>query len=71
MNSSIYSADRTTHLRIIAVALVISIAIVGFAASARLAAIGTLQASEPSGQIQKAGVPTLEAMATRSALPRI
>jgi hypothetical protein len=71
MNCSIYSADRTTHLRIIAVALVISIAIVGFAASARLATIGTLQASERSGQIQKARVPNLEATATRTVLPRI
>ncbi len=46
MNCSVYSADRTTHLRIIAVALVFSIMIVGLAVSARVSAIGSMQASE-------------------------
>lgn len=70
MNSSIYSADRATHLRIIALALVISTAIVGFAVSARLGTIGTMQASEHPRQIQKAGTVS-RAMAARAAPPRI
>ena len=35
MNHSIYSADRTTHLKIVAVALVAGIAVAGFGISAR------------------------------------
>lgn len=35
MNHSVYSADRTTHLKVVVVALVVSIAVVGFAVSAR------------------------------------
>ncbi|MGJ4953317.1 hypothetical protein [Bradyrhizobium sp. HKCCYLS20291] len=36
MNHSIYSADRTTHLKIVVVALVAGIAVAGFGISARL-----------------------------------
>ena len=35
MNHSIYSADRTTHLKIVVVALVAAIAVAGFSISAR------------------------------------
>ena len=35
MNHSIYSADRTTHLKIVVVALVVGIAVAGFGISAR------------------------------------
>jgi hypothetical protein len=35
MNHSIYSADRTTHLKIVVVALVAGIAVAGFSISAR------------------------------------
>ena len=35
MNHSIYSADRTTHIKIVVVALVAGIAVVGFGISAR------------------------------------
>ena len=35
MNHSIYSADRTTHLKIVAMALVAGIGIAGFAISMR------------------------------------
>ncbi|MGE5159337.1 MAG: hypothetical protein ACM3OF_14465 [Gemmatimonas sp.] len=38
MNHSIYSADRLTHLKIVALALVAGIAISGFAISARVGA---------------------------------
>ncbi len=36
MNHSIYSADRTTHLKVVAVALVVGIALAGFGISARV-----------------------------------
>jgi hypothetical protein len=36
MNHSIYSADRMTHLKIVVVALVAGIAVVGFGISARI-----------------------------------
>jgi hypothetical protein len=35
MNHSIYSADRSTHLKIVAVALVAGIAVAGFGITAR------------------------------------
>jgi hypothetical protein len=35
MNHSIYSADRTTHVKIVVVALVAGIAVAGFSISAR------------------------------------
>jgi hypothetical protein len=38
MNHSIYSADRSTHLKIVVVALVAGIAVVGFGISARTTA---------------------------------
>ena len=70
MNSSIYSADRTTHLRIVALALVISIAIVGFAISTRISAV-TMLASTYPGQVQKAGHANQAAEAARAAPCRI
>eukprot|EP01035_Chromulina_nebulosa_P038631 gene38631-52192_t len=36
MNHSIYSADRTTHLKVVVVALIAGIAIAGFGISARM-----------------------------------
>jgi len=38
MNHSIYSADRTTHLKIVVVALVAGIAVAGLGISARISA---------------------------------
>ena len=70
MNSSIYSADRTTHLRVVAVALIISIAIVGFGISARLSSVGAMQVSVHSGQIEKAGQVSREATTLRTPLGR-
>ncbi len=35
MNHSIYSADRTTHLKIVVVALIAGIAVAGFSITAR------------------------------------
>ncbi len=53
MNSSIYSADRATYLRIVVVALMVSIGIVGFAISARVSAFRSLQAANV-GQVERA-----------------
>jgi flagellar basal body-associated protein FliL len=36
MNHSIYSADRSTHLKIVVVALIAGIAVAGFGISARM-----------------------------------
>ena len=36
MNHSIYSADRPTHLKIVVVALIAAIAVVGFSISAHM-----------------------------------
>jgi hypothetical protein len=54
MNHSIYSADRTTHLKIVVIALVIGIAGVGFGLSSR-ADIGSTQ----TAGVVKAGKPVL------------
>jgi hypothetical protein len=38
MNHSIYSVDRTTHLKIIVVALVAAMVVIGFGLSSRISA---------------------------------
>ena len=53
MNHSIYSADRTTHLKIVVVALVAGIAVAGFGISARNADDGYAQ----TAHVVKAGKP--------------
>jgi hypothetical protein len=71
MNSSIYSADRATHRRIIVVALVISTAIVGLAVSARIGAVEAMQASARPSQIEKADAVSRGVAAARTELRRI
>jgi hypothetical protein len=54
MNHSIYSADRSTHLKIVIVALVAGIAVAGFGISARTSSDdGTTQ----TARVMKAGKP--------------
>ena len=54
MNHSIYSADRSTHLKIVVVALVAGIAVAGFGISARTSSEeGTTQ----TAKVLKAGKP--------------
>jgi len=55
MNSSVYNADRATHLRVVAVALMASIAIVGLAISARVNSIQDRQITS-AGMIRKAEI---------------
>jgi hypothetical protein len=54
MNHSIYSADRTTHLKIVVIALVVGIVGVGLGLSSR-ADIGSAQ----TAGVLKAGKPVL------------
>ena len=53
MNHSIYSADRTTHLKIVVVALVAAIAVAGFTITAR--------STSDEGLTQTASAPVLKA----------
>ena len=53
MNHSIYSADRTTHLKIVVVALVAGIAVAGFGISARTSSDDYTQ----TARVIKAGKP--------------
>jgi hypothetical protein len=53
MNHSIYSADRSTHLKIVVVALVAGIALAGFGISARTGSDEYAQ----SIRVIKAGAP--------------
>jgi hypothetical protein len=54
MNHSIYSADRTTHLKVVIIALVIGIAGIGFGLSLR----GDIGSTQTAGVV-KAGKPVL------------
>jgi hypothetical protein len=56
MNHSIYSADRSTHLKIVVVALVAGIALAGFGISART---GSDETFAQSTRIIKAGAPVV------------
>jgi len=53
MNHSIYSADRSTHLKIVVVALIAGIAVAGFSISART--------TSDEGYTQTATAPVLKA----------
>jgi hypothetical protein len=53
MNHSIYSADRSTHLKIVVVALVAGIAVAGFGISART----TSDEYTQTARVLKAGKP--------------
>ena len=54
MNHSIHSADRATHLKIVVMALVVGIAVAGFALSARVSSDYTQTA-----RVLKAGKPVV------------
>ena len=54
MNHSIYSADRSTHLKVVVVALVVGIAVAGFGISART---NSDEGYAQSARVIKAGAP--------------
>jgi hypothetical protein len=54
MNHSIYSADRSTHLKIVIVALVAGIAVAGLGIGARL---GSDEGLTQTARVMKAGKP--------------
>jgi hypothetical protein len=58
MNHSIYSADRTTHLKIVVVALVAGIVVAGFSISARNTSDEGLTQTA-SAHVLKAGKPVV------------
>jgi len=57
MNHSIYSADRTTHLKIVVVALVVGILVAGFSISARNTASD--EGYTQTARVMKAGKPVM------------
>lgn len=63
MNHSIYSADRTTHLKVVVVALVAGIAVAGFGISARTTSSDSF--TQTAGVI-KAGKPVVITSANTS-----
>ena len=56
MNHSIYSADRTTHLKVVVMALVAGIAVAGFGISARAFPD---DGSTQTARVMKAGKPVV------------
>jgi L-asparaginase/Glu-tRNA(Gln) amidotransferase subunit D len=56
MNHSIYSADRTTHLKIVVVALVVGILVAGFGISARNSSD---EGFTQTARVMKAGKPVV------------
>ena len=63
MNHSIYSADRSTHLKIVVVALVAGIAVAGFGISARRS---TSDEFTQTARVMKAGKAVAITSATTS-----
>jgi hypothetical protein len=60
MNSSLYTADRTTHLKIVVVGLVAAILVAGVGIAAHDVDLGTdaLMSQQMPGPALKAGGPT-------------
>ena len=63
MNHSIYSADRTTHLKIVVVALVAGILVAGFSISARNTSD---EGYTQTARVMKAGKPVAITSSTNS-----
>ena len=65
MNHSLFSADRSTHLKVVAMALVAGIALAGFGVAARSGDNGTQTAS---ARVIKAGKPVMVTTSGNSAV---
>jgi len=61
MNSSLRTADRATHIRIVVVALIAAVVVVTVGLNARTPDAGTVTATKVriDGPVQKAGRPTI------------
>ena len=59
MNHSIYSADRSTHLKIVVVALVAGIAVAGLGITARTGSTGSDEGLTETARVIKAGKPVV------------
>jgi hypothetical protein len=60
MNHTFYDADRTTHIKIVVVALFAAIVVAGVSVSARVnAGDGVTQTARASGPAVKAGKPVV------------
>jgi hypothetical protein len=57
MNHSLVTADRTTHLKIVAVSLIAAIAVILVGVTARITDSGTTARLEANGPVVKAGKP--------------
>jgi len=57
MNHSLVTADRTTHLKIVAVSLVAAIAVILVGVTARISDTGVNAKYEANGPVLKAGKP--------------
>jgi hypothetical protein len=57
MNSTIFTADRTTHLKIVVVSLVASIAVLVVGITARSTPVDTTARIQTAGPALKAGKP--------------
>ena len=66
MNHSIYSADRSTHLKIVVVALIAGIAVAGFSISARNSSD---EGYTQTARVMKAGKPVAITSSTNSLVP--
>lgn len=69
MNSSVYSVDRATYLRIVVVALITSIGIVGLAISARSNSAAVRAPRADTGEIHQAEASHIATLPTRLARP--
>ena len=58
MNHSLVTADRTTHLKIVAVSLVAAIAVILVGVTARISDTGASAKLEAHGPVLKAGKPS-------------
>jgi len=65
MNHSIYSADRSTHLKVVVVALVAGISVAGFGISARL---GANDGYTQTARVIKADRPVMVTTSTNTAI---
>lgn len=61
MNSSLYTADRTTHLKIVVVALIAATLVAGLGIAARDVDLGTdiVTTQQARGPALKAGAPVI------------